>query len=160
MSVSDIQVELRLVQAELKKIRKEASSHRSDMLQERAAAEALAGNEEEAKILRRLERAEATKACFGLLRKYLKPRSNGGLTKVQVSDGIDKNGTETFKDVSESEAMFALILERNFKHFGQANGTPFTEAPLKDWLGNYGKTETGKAILSGELRDPPSLLGF
>ena len=152
MSVSDIQGQLRRVQAELKKIRKEASTHRSDMLQERAAAEALAGNEAEAKILRRLERAEATKACFGLLRKYLKPRSNGGLTKVQVPDGVDESGTETFKDVSESEEMFALILERNYKHFGQANGTPFTEAPLKDWLGNYGETETGQAILAGELR--------
>ena len=48
--------------------------------------------------------------------------------------------------------MFALILERNYKHFGPANGTPFTEAPLKDWLGNYGETETGQAILAGELR--------
>jgi hypothetical protein len=55
------------------------------MLQERAAAEALAGNEQEAiHILRRLERAEATKACFRLLRQdYLKPRSSRGLTQGQ-----------------------------------------------------------------------------
>jgi hypothetical protein len=152
MSVPDIQAQLRHDQAELKKIRKDASSLRSDMLQERAAAEALAGNDEEATILRRLERAEATKACFGLLRKYLKPSSSGGLTKVQVADGVDANGTEIFKDVSESEEMFQLILERNFKHFGQANGTPFTEAPLKDWLGKYGETETGQAIINGDLR--------
>ncbi len=152
MSIPAIQTQLRLVQAELKAIRKEASSLRSDMLQERAAAEALAGNDKEANILRRLEKAEATKTCFSLLRKYLKPRSTGGLTKIQVPDGIDEQGTELFKDVSESEEMFALILERNFKHFGQANGTPFTEAPLKDWLGDYGETETGQAILAGDLR--------
>ena len=82
----------------------------------------------------------------------MKARSNGGLTKVQVPDSVDEKGTETFKDVSESEEMFALILERNYKHFGPANGTPFTEAPLKNWLGNYGETETGQAILAGELR--------
>jgi flagellar motor switch protein FliG len=84
MSQVDTQVQLRLVQAELKEIRKNASSLRSDMLQERAAAEALDGNEDVAKIIRRLEKAEATKACFTLLRKYLKPRSIGGLMKVQV----------------------------------------------------------------------------
>jgi hypothetical protein len=122
------------------------------MLQERAAAEALDGNDAEATILRRLERAEATKACFGLLRKYLKLTSSGGLTKVQVAEGTDANGTDLFRDVTESEEMFALILELNFKHFGQANGTPFTEAPLKDWLGTHGETDTGQAIIHGELR--------
>ena len=69
-----------------------------------------------------------------------------------MPNGIDANGTETFKDVSESEEMFARILERNFKNFGQANETPFTETPFKDWLGNFGETETGQAILTGELR--------
>jgi hypothetical protein len=139
MSVSAIQVQLRLVQAELKKIRQEASSLRSEMFQERAAAQALDGNNAKATILGRLERAEATKACFGLLRKCLKPTSSGGLTKAQVADGTDANGAELFRDVTEPEEMFALILERNFKHFGQANGTPFTEAPLKDWLGTHAK---------------------
>jgi hypothetical protein len=49
MSVDDIQVQRRVVQAELKKIRQKAASLRSDMLQERAAAEPLAGNEESAR---------------------------------------------------------------------------------------------------------------
>jgi glyceraldehyde-3-phosphate dehydrogenase/erythrose-4-phosphate dehydrogenase len=43
MSITDIQVQLQMIQAELKKIRKKASSIQSDMLQERAAAESLAG---------------------------------------------------------------------------------------------------------------------
>jgi hypothetical protein len=51
MSITEIQAELRLVQAKLKAIRKNASSLQSDMLQERAAAETLSDNEEEAKIL-------------------------------------------------------------------------------------------------------------
>lgn len=59
------------------------------IIQERVATEALAGNDEVANILRRLEWAEATKVCFNLLRKYLKPGSIGGLTKVQVPDGVD-----------------------------------------------------------------------
>jgi hypothetical protein len=159
MQISYTQVQLRLTQAELRKIRKESSSLRSDMLQERAAAEAPAGNDDEATILHRLERAEATKACYGLLRKHLKPRSSGGLTKVQVADGADTHGAEKFKDVTEPDEMFTLILACNFKHFGQANGAPFTTAPLKDWLGDYGETDTGQAILQG-ARQPPLATGF
>jgi hypothetical protein len=45
----------------------------------------------------------------------------------------------------------ALILERNFSRFGQTNGAPFREVPLKDWLGNCGETEAGQAAPSGEL---------
>jgi hypothetical protein len=152
MSVTDIQQQLRQIQATLKKIRQKASSLRSDMLQEPAAAEALAGNNATTNILRQLERAEATKACFSLLRKYLKPCSNGGLAKVQVPDGPDEQGTETFKDISEPDEIYRLILDRNFQHFGQANGTPFTVAPLKDWLGKAGETEIGQAITKGELK--------
>jgi hypothetical protein len=48
--------------------------------------------------------------------------------------------------------MYRLILNRNVKRFGQANGTPFTNAELKEWLGYYGKTETGQAIIQGELQ--------
>jgi hypothetical protein len=152
MTITEVQMQLRMVQAELKQIRKKASSLRSDMLQERAAAEVLAGNDDVANILHRLERAETTKACFSLLRKYLKPRSIGGLHKIQVPDGIDQNDNEIFKDVSEPAEMYRLILDRNFKYFGQANDTPFTTAPLKEWLGQYGETETGQAIMNGELR--------
>jgi hypothetical protein len=152
MPVADLQVQLRLVQAELKKIRQEAASLRSDMLQERAASEALAGNEDKAKILRRLEAAEATKTCYSLLRKYLKPQSLGGLTKVQIPDGTDEHDNEVIKDISEPDEMYRLILERNFQHFGQANGSPFTVAPLREWLGKCGETETGQALLKGELR--------
>jgi hypothetical protein len=62
MTIADIQTQLRSIQAELMKIRKEASSLQSDMLQEPAAAEAcLTGNDEAANILQGLERAEATK---------------------------------------------------------------------------------------------------
>ena len=56
----------------IRTIRKDATTHRSDFLQERAASEALAGNEEVAKVLRRIGKAEATKVCYKLLRKYLK----------------------------------------------------------------------------------------
>ena len=61
MLASDIQVQLRPVQVELKNICNEALSLRSDILQERTAAEGLAEIETEAKILRRLEQSNEWK---------------------------------------------------------------------------------------------------
>jgi hypothetical protein len=88
----EVCTKLRSSQNKIRTIRKQANKHRSDFLQQRAAAEALAGNQEEAKVLSRLERAEATKACFKLLRKYLKPTMRGGITKIEVDA---PNGTTT-----------------------------------------------------------------
>jgi hypothetical protein len=100
-------------------------------LQERAAAEALAGNQETAKVLRRIKRAEATKVCFQLLHKYLKPSVRGGITQIEVENTDD--GTTN-------------------KHFSQATGTPFTTSPLKEDLGSHGETQMGQAILNGRAK--------
>ena len=50
-SKSDFIAKLRDSQQIIRTIRKDATTHRSDFLQERAASEALAGNEEVAKVL-------------------------------------------------------------------------------------------------------------
>jgi hypothetical protein len=111
----DICTKLRSAQHKIRTIRKQASKHRSNFLQQRAAAEALAGNQEEAKILRRLERAEATKSCYQMLRKYLKPTVKGGITKIEVQD--DNGDTQM---ISNPEDMVDRILKRNQRHFSQA----------------------------------------
>jgi hypothetical protein len=85
-SKDDAISKLREAQKEIRSIRNAATTHRSDFLQERAAAEALAGNEDIAKVLRRIEKAEATKACYRLLRKYLKPSTRGGINRIEVDN--------------------------------------------------------------------------
>ena len=69
---SDVIAKLRDAQQAIRTIHNDATKHRSDFVQERAASEALAGNEEIAKVLRCIERAEAIKVCSKILRKYLK----------------------------------------------------------------------------------------
>jgi hypothetical protein len=41
-------------------------------------------------------------------------------------------------------------MERNHRHFGQAQGTPFTNAPLADLINWQADTETAELILKGE----------
>ena len=114
------------------------------MLQERAASEALAGKEEVAKVLRCIEKAEASKVCYKLVRKYLKPSSRGGITCIEV-----QNEDGTTRIVTEPSEVFNLILKRNHAHFSQATGTPSRTPPLSDWLGKCGETEMGQDILNG-----------
>ena len=80
--------------------------HQSDFLQERAASEALAGNKEVTKVLRRIEKAEAKKVCYKLLRNYLKPSTRGGFTRIEVA-----NDDGTTRTVTEPREGFNLILK-------------------------------------------------
>ena len=76
-----------------------------------------------------------------MLRKYLKPSIQGGITCIEVAkdDGITRMVTEPNK-------VLDLILKRSSTHFSQASSTraPFTTPPLSTWLGKYGKTEIGQ----------------
>jgi hypothetical protein len=146
-SKDDMVAKLREAQKEIRSIRNDATEHRSSFLQERAAAEALAGNEETAKVLRRIEKAEATKVCYRLLRKYLKPSTRGGITRIEVA-----NDDGTTRIVTEPTEVFNLILKRNHTHFSQATGTPFTTPPLSTMLGMCGETDIGQDILHGQAK--------
>ena len=100
--------------------------------------------------LRRIDKAEATKVCYKLLRKYPKPSTRGGITRIEI---INDDGT--IRTVTEPNEVFNLILKRNHAHFSQATGTPFTTPPLSEWLGKCGETGIGQDILNG--RDKPDL---
>jgi hypothetical protein len=74
------------LQKEIRSTRTEATEHRHVFpQQEQAAAKALAGNDETAKVLRRIEKAEVTKTCYQLLCKCLKPTTRGGITRIEVA---------------------------------------------------------------------------
>jgi hypothetical protein len=50
--------------------------------------------------------------------------------------------------------MYVRIIEHNFNHFAQTNGTPFTEEPLKTWLGTHGVTSIKQDIAQGNSNEP------
>jgi hypothetical protein len=44
------------------------------------------------------------------------------------------------------------ILKRNQRHFRQATGTPFTQAPFTEWLGSCGETHHGIGLIQGQIK--------
>ena len=75
-----------------------------------------------------------------------------------TADGIvlnnhDDTDTEIWREVTDSEELVFLLLERNADHLRQSatDGTPFTKPPLLELFGLYGTTEAADNILNGEF---------
>ena len=49
------------------------------------------------------------------------------------------------------EEVERFILERNQRHFSQAQGTPFTTEPLLELFGHNGTTAEANQLLNGEI---------
>ncbi len=58
-----------------------------------------------------------------------------------------------WKKIDVPDEIVKHLLERNQKHFGQANGTPLTCPPLSDILDWSASTETADLILEGDYDD-------
>jgi hypothetical protein len=54
-----------------------------------------------------------------------------------------------WKSVSEPSELEETILQNNKKHFQQANGTPFTTAPLIDIFGPTGTNDAAEKLYQG-----------
>ena len=137
----------------LRELRKQADDHRSQDLQLQAQEAELAGDTNKAKILRRLHRAETTHNAFLKLRRYLKPKNTGGVTKLEIP--INQPDGTTITEITEDPQLIeAACLARNKMHFRQAQGTPFTIPPLS-LIESSGCGPISDAILEGRLEDLP-----
>ena len=101
----------------LRELRKQAETYRSKDLQLQAQEAALAGDHNKAKILKRLHQAETTHNAFLKLRRFLKPKNNGGVTKLEIPINQPDGSTE-IGITEDPQLIEAACLERNKRHFG------------------------------------------
>ena len=144
---------LKEIKHQLTEIRKTADVHRSQDLQTMAQEAALAGDNDRAKILRRLHKAETTHKAFLKLRRFLKPRHTGGVTKLEIPTQ-QPNGTTTIETTEDPHTIEEACLTRNRQHFAQAQGSPFTIPPLSI-IESSACGPISDAILQGRLHDLP-----
>jgi hypothetical protein len=136
---------LKDAKATLKDIRKNAKAHRESFLEARAAAAAIAQDITVEKAINMILQREGTKRAFQTLRRYLRPGANNSLTEVHVQN---TDGTTTVID--EPNEMYDRIIARDLQHYHQAEGTPCTQAPIREWLGTAGDTPICNSWLDGE----------
>ena len=91
-----------------------------------------------------MKHAEAASAMFGHIGS-IKGTTKAGSVK-SVSIPIDpKEPTGPCETIYDHDTMGLKLLERNKTHFGQSNGTDFTQPQVVEALGQHG--ERGKAGL-------------
>jgi exonuclease III len=112
----------------------------------KAAEAAKQGNEAAEKAIVAIRKAEESRTVYARLRRLMGKDKKGGLSHVLVEK--DDGRVECVHDLRE---INALLLERNRKHFSQADGTPFTTAPLVDLFGRYGTNRMSEALLEGGI---------
>ncbi len=122
----------------------EASSSRSDQSQ--------------AKIIRRIKRAEALKRLFETVNRARNSNVRQGVTRLEIPkhpQDDPKNCTD-WQIVDIPTEIVEHLQKRNRQHFGQEHGTPFTIPPLSDVLPFTGDGQGANDILSG-VWDHPEL---
>ena len=105
-----------------------------------------------ARILRILKKAESIQMMFKKLRNQLNPAERQSVTRVEVpvNEQEDPKQCQHWKVVDIPSEVLEHLQRRNRKHFGQAYGTPFTIEPLVGQFGYSGISATATQVLDGE----------
>jgi endonuclease/exonuclease/phosphatase family metal-dependent hydrolase len=141
---------LKLAKATLRAIQNNAKAFRETFLEERAAAAAAAKNITVEQAINAIIQRESTKRAFKTLRRYMRPDEFSPLTEVHI-----QKPDNSIEVVSEPSEMYSKIIERDLKHYNQAEGTPCTQNPVKQWLGASGTTPMCDSWLQGNA--PPTV---
>ena len=130
----------------MKTIRLNAQQLREEFLLKQALIYKEMQQQGKAKILQRMVRAESQKKVHQKIR-YLRNQQDesSGICSIKVPRALEVTDTEAIKLLPDTPEFWEtitvppeierLLLLRNRHHFSQAEGTPFTETPLKAAVG-------------------------
>jgi hypothetical protein len=99
--------------------------------------------------IEKLIRRERRRQDHAFIRRILKNNKSKGITVIEIPD---INNPQHYTRITDPQQIRQLLLTRNITHFGQANDSPFCQAPLLDFFGYEGINEnTIRLILEGEI---------
>jgi hypothetical protein len=138
-----------------KAFQKEAAENQRSFLLKRACEAQMLQDAIPLKAAKCIAKAEEMKALHAKLRFISKDSDQqSGLTRLHVPTGPsqDPKKCTEWTTVDTPEAITTYLLERNRKHFGQADGTPFTVSPLSLQVNFEANTLECEAILMGAFQ--------
>ena len=140
---------LRAAQKKSRNLKKEKTAYKSKAYEEREAAFIEINRDtmgtKKAKIIFR--RGEDTKTMMKTLPKT--KRNGGALMRIEVpipSEGIDLQ----YMEITDGPTIERLLLDRNVRHFRQAEGTPLASPECIEAIGFGATSPLAQAILSGD----------
>lgn len=155
-TVQECSTRLREAKRAVKEIVDKSVQHRDQERRERIkelSSSLCKNDKEQGKILRRLQKAEDIKQLFKKLKVLRDPHQRQGVTRIEIplQSGEDPKECEEWQQVDVPTEVLYHLQQRNRTHFGQAQGSPFTVAPLVDQLGFCGDGSSTEDILKGEF---------
>ena len=146
----------------LRQARIEAQKLRDEFLEKRHAHYTATDDRQKAKILQRIIRAESQHQVYMKIRNIRNQESNSfSINSLKVPVDRSLIGKDEIKNLPDDidhwetinvpEDIETLLIQRNRKHFGQAEGTPFTQPPLKADVGYKADGVAAELILTGQI---------
>jgi hypothetical protein len=125
---------------------------RSDRIKDLAASPFKRSDKEHSKLLCRMQKAEDVKQLFRKLKALRTTDQCHGVTRIEIPlhPGHDPKTCHEWRQIEVPTEVLFQLQQRNRSHFGQAQGSPFTVAPLVDQLGFCGDGSSSDEILKGE----------
>ena len=151
-TLAECKTDLRNAQQEVREIVRESERHRQEEMEDRITRTVARNGKQRAIILRNIRKAEEMKQMFKKIRFLRKDKSQGGLNRIEVpvDDTDDPKKCENWRAVDMPDEILDLLRKRNQKHFGQAQGTPFTVPPLSEHIDFIASTASVEMILDGD----------
>ena len=88
-------------------------------------------------------------------RRFMKPGNMGTLRSLMIPApiGIKNNVREpkTYMEISDSDTMFDVLLQKNFNHLLLWQSSMFSKGPILDKCGWYGEEKGIEELLNGVL---------
>jgi ribonuclease HI len=120
--------------------------------------QSIQGNQKEADIIGKIATTEMRKADWLKLRHIFNPKQKSGISNIEVPDKdehsnptTDPDKAITWRRIYDPQQVETYILERNIKHFGQAEGSLFTRHTMTDLFDYDGTTPQVNDLLQGNI---------
>ena len=109
------------------------------------------GEDGKASALKRIRRAEAKRKMYAKLKALRHPGGRQGVDRLEVptDPGQDPKKCTEWTQVDTPAEIVEHLCRRNQKHFGQAQGTPFTVPPMSEQIDFTASTKATEMILDG-----------
>jgi Reverse transcriptase (RNA-dependent DNA polymerase) len=117
-------------------LEKEGYSHRKEHLKQRMN-ELVETDKTGRTSIKQLIHREKTRYDFQCIKKALKPKRSTGIKYILIPS---ENNPNLYNNITDPNTIIQQFLDRNIKHFSQAEKTPFSSEPLAQ-LFQYERTK-------------------
>jgi len=146
-NLNSLSAHLQSAHHQLQMIHQEAKAKWKDHLNKLIAAAMICKDHTHKKLILSLKQ-EGLCSCYAMVQSIMKPRQPGGISHVRIPIPNTQNENQ-WESIYDPQALEHHVLHQHRKHFSQADGTIFTQEPLRTLVNDKCMSEYANQILEG-----------